>query len=109
MLYVKRDETGAIIAVSRDAAADMDEQVAVADPQLAEFLNSIDVERSALNKTDMDFIRVLEDVVELLISKRVILFTDLPESAQEKMLLRQELRHTLHDKLDLLNDGSIEF
>ena len=47
---------------------------------------------ASLSATDKDFIRVLEDVVELLIGKGVILFTELPTQAQEKILLRRRLR-----------------
>ena len=48
--------------------------------------------------------RVLEDVVQLLIDKGVILFTDLPESAQEKMLYRQRLRSKMGGNLNLIGD-----
>ena len=47
---------------------------------------------------------MLEDVVELLIDKGVILFTDLPDSAQEKMMRRQKLRSEMAGKLDLIGD-----
>jgi hypothetical protein len=47
---------------------------------------------------------VLEDVVELLVSRGVILFTDLPDSAQQKMIYRQRLRSALPGSLDLLGD-----
>ncbi len=42
--------------------------------------------------------------MELLIDKGIILFTDLPESAQNKMLYRQRLRSKMGDKLELLGD-----
>ena len=51
-----------------------------------------------------DFVRVLEDVVQLLVDKGVILFTDLPESAQEKMLYRQRLRSSIKNNLNLIGD-----
>ena len=51
-----------------------------------------------------DFVRVLEDVVQLLVDKGIILFTDLPESAQDKMLYRQKLRSSMKDKLNLIGD-----
>ena len=43
-------------------------------------------------------------MVELLIAKGVILFTELPESAQEKIMKRQHLRSKLGAALDLLAD-----
>ena len=47
---------------------------------------------------------MLEDVVDLLISKGVILFTELPDSAQQKIMNRQQLRTELGAALDLLGD-----
>lgn len=60
--------------------------------------------RLAIVSSNQDLVRVLEDVVELLISRGVILFTDLPDSAQHKMLHRQRLRSKLPRSLDLLGD-----
>lgn len=103
MPFVKRDEQGAIIAVSLEQEADYAEELSRESPELASFLGSGDAS-SGLDATDQDFVRVLEDVVELLINKSVILFTDLPDSAQEKIMRRQRLRSELGDKLDLLGD-----
>jgi hypothetical protein len=64
----------------------------------------INTTENALGSTDQDFIRVLEDLVEVLIGKGVILFTDLPVSAQEKMMQRQRMRSQMHEKLNLIGD-----
>lgn len=40
-------------------------------------------------------IRVYEDVVDVLIGKRIICLTDLPRAAQEKLLRRKHLRSLL--------------
>ena len=48
--------------------------------------------------------RVIEDVVDLLVEKGFILFTELPESAQKKVLTRQQLRSRIGSSLDLLGD-----
>lgn len=45
-----------------------------------------------LQRTDLEMIRVYEDVVDVLISKRVICLTDLPLAAQEKLLRRKHMR-----------------
>ena len=102
MPFVKRDDKGAIIAVSQVEEAGFVEQLPASDEQLAEFLNEMSDGKSSLDSTDQDFIRVLEDVVELLINKSIILFTDLPDSAQHKMMQRQRMRSELNDKLNLL-------
>jgi len=55
---------------------------------------------SALQQSDGDIARVTEDLICLLVQKSVILFTDLPEIVQEKLLSREKLR-------DQLNAGSV--
>ena len=102
MPFVKRDDTGMIVAVSQLGVAGFEEEVAEDDEQLAEFLNDLIAGSSSLDSSDQDFIRVLEDVVELLINKGIILFTDLPDSAQQKMMRRQRMRNELQDKLNLI-------
>lgn len=52
------------------------------DPDVQEFLRNLDV----------DLVRVIEDVVDLLVSQGVFRFTDLPASAQRKLLFRKNLR-----------------
>ena len=104
MPYVKRSDTGEIIAISQQPAEGFEEQVSPDSLELSTFLQSMGHTDSALSATDQDFVRVLEDVVELLIDKGIILFTELPDSAQEKMLYRQRLRSKIGDKLELLGE-----
>lgn len=104
MPFVKRDDRGSIVAVSQVPGEELEELLAADDPELQRFLRGIGGYAEQLSATDQDFVRVLEDVVELLIAKGVILFTELPLSAQEKMLMRQQLRSHLGTRLDLLGD-----
>ncbi len=104
MPFVKRDETGAIIAVSQQSSAGFDEELSAEDAAVQAFLAGLEASNTVLDETDQDFIRVLEDVVQLLIDKGVILFTDLPESAQSKIMRRQKLRSKLSRRLDLIGD-----
>jgi hypothetical protein len=48
--------------------------------------------RGFLRELDVDLVRVLEDVVDLLVARGIFRFTDLPESAQQKLLFRKNLR-----------------
>ena len=48
-----------------------------------------------LLRSDLEMIRVYEDVVDVLIGKRIICLTDLPRAAQEKLLRRKHLRSLL--------------
>ena len=104
MPYVIRDNDRRIVAVSETAIDGFEEEVQADDQQLSGFLNAVEGNSHSLAGTDLSFIRVLEDVIELLISKNIITFTDLPTAAREKMLERQHLRDSLQNRLDLLDD-----
>lgn len=104
MAFVQRDAAGGITAVSRQPTATCSEEVAGDDPELQRFLEELDAGRSELHGTDRDLVRVLEDVVDLLVDKGVILFTELPASAQQKIMARQRLRSELGTALDLLDE-----
>ncbi|MAT93822.1 MAG: tryptophan synthase subunit beta like protein [Halioglobus sp.] len=104
MAYVKRDSGGAIVAASAAPEGDYREWVDADDPALQAFVSELTGDQAGLEATDQDFVRVLEDVVDLLINKGVILFTELPDSAQHKILTRQRLRTELGAALDLLGE-----
>lgn len=80
-LFIVRDSDGRVSGLSA-SAADGAEPAAVDDPQVQDFLRDLDI----------DLVRVLEDVVDLLVARGVFRFTDLPQSAQEKLLFRKNLR-----------------
>lgn len=61
---------------------------------------------NALSQTDTSLVRVLEDLIDVLITRGVIQFTDLPEPAQAKLLERRETRASLTNRLQLFpSDG----
>jgi hypothetical protein len=104
MAYVKRNNEGAITAVSQLSDGGFDEELASSDSELNAFVSSLGEHSDSLQNTDLSFVRVVEDVIELLIAKNIILFTELPDSAQAKMMDRQQLRSVLTSHLDLLED-----
>ena len=57
---------------------------------------------NALSQSDTSLVRVLEDLIDVLITRGVIQFTDLPEAAQAKLLERRETRASLSNRLQLL-------
>ena len=57
---------------------------------------------NALSQSDASLVRVLEDLIDVLINRGVIQFTDLPEEAQAKLLERRETRANLSKRLQLL-------
>ncbi|SDJ84820.1 MULTISPECIES: tryptophan synthase subunit beta like protein [Halomonadaceae] len=109
-MYVKRNETGQIVQAAREPSAECREFVPPCAPDLQAFMaEDEEFEGIDLSKTDLAFIRVLEDLLEVLMDKGVISFTDLPEPAQQKVMERQSLRQRLNS-VDLMgeeDDGGI--
>lgn len=46
-------------------------------------------------RSDLEMIRVYEDLIDVLLTKRIIMLTDFPPAAQEKLLHRKRLRRSL--------------
>lgn len=58
-------------------------------------------------ESDQALIRVVEDLIDTLIRKDLLHFTDLPEAAQAKLLERRSLRRSVN-ALSLLKDDDLE-
>ncbi len=54
---------------------------------------------AVLEQVDREMVRVVEDLIDLLIAKGLILFTDLPEAVQNKILFKRNLRSKLQPSL----------
>ncbi|MGB1904911.1 MAG: hypothetical protein ACPH9W_09810, partial [Pseudomonadales bacterium] len=100
----KRDEAGQIISVSLSQESDDQEFIDAENAQLAAFFEDARASADSLRESDSDLVRVLEDLIEMLTAKGIILFTELPESAQQKIMLRKRLRKDRSNSLDLLGD-----
>ncbi len=61
--------------------------------------------RQELSALDADFIRVLEDLIDALLSNGTLRLTDLPPQALEKLSQRKRVRQRLRNSLDLIDDG----
>lgn len=94
MPFVYRDGDGNIQAVY-EQPVEGGEEVAADDPALKAFvqrnLPSTDLQDDFV-QSDLALARVMEDLIEILIDKKVIMFTDFPEGAQQKLLARRGLR-----------------
>lgn len=104
MPFVKRNEAGEVIALSQQPERGLEEELPVDDPDLIAFLGIFGSPSGSFEVADQAFIRVLEDLIGLLIDKGVIMLTDLPVLAQEKVLQRKQLRSKLMNGLDLIDD-----
>lgn len=95
MPFVKRDEDGKIVRVHMTTAEEGLEEVDSFDPELNAFLHEKLLEtvaKQAWIESDLALVRVIEDLVDALIEKGVLMFTDLPEAAQAKLRKRFGLR-----------------
>lgn len=57
-----------------------------------------------LSETDADLARVTEDLIDVLLKRGVIQFTDLPDAVQRKLLQRRQTRSDFSHHLKLLGD-----
>jgi hypothetical protein len=98
MLYVERDGEGTIIAMHSSPKPNASEEKSVVDEEILDFLGktvSADSRKLLLSLSDMGIVRLLEDLIDLLIHKNIIFYTELPERAQEKIRERKRLRETI--------------
>jgi hypothetical protein len=96
MLYVERDDKGTIVAIRQGSDQEPGQVPAsLLDAEVLAFLRSSSAQEPLthlLLHSDVSIIRVLEDLIDLLIAKKIILFTELPPQAQEKIQDRKRLR-----------------
>lgn len=108
MPFVERDPAGRIVAVRQEADARATEALPSDDPQILAFLGLPRASTAAGNfgALDADFVRVIEDVIDVLIARHVINLTDLPPEAQAKLMQRKGLRDQLgRHSLQLFGDA----
>jgi len=99
MFYVTRGTDGNIESISKKPQADH-EMIKQVTPEIHHFFGA-NTDSPAFDAADAEFVRVIEDLIDTLISKNVIRHTDLPEAAQKKLLLRKGLRSRVGGALDL--------
>lgn len=92
MPYVGRDANGTIVTVAVAQHADATEWLDPAAPELLAFVGDIVPVADDFSRSDQALIRVVEDIVNTLIEKNLIRFTDLPDAAQQKLLERRSMR-----------------
>ena len=104
MPYLKRAADGSITSLHRQADAAATEFLADEHPEVQAFVGNDDVlQRFA--QLDAGFIRVLEDLIDVLIRAKVMNLTDLPIQAQRKLFSRKGHRApSALSELNLLGD-----
>ncbi len=109
MAFIQRNEQGEIIAIFESANDNATEELALDSEELVDYLtqskDSAKEAKALLNSSDYTLIRVIEDLVNTLVDKKLILFTDLPLAAQEKLSSRQKVRGHVSDLQNLMDDN----
>lgn len=109
MPFVKRDESGRVVALFREKDAGAGEYLPPHHPDVRTFVEAAEAGRdpdAAFYRSDQSMIRVYEDLLDVLIEKRAVLLTDLPVPAQQKLLNRKRLRNELTTIGEVLSDES---
>ena len=106
MFYVERDTAGLLVRVEALPFDGMTEILASDSQEVAAWQASRSAESSLqkLRQSDQEMVRVLEDLIQTLISKGVIMITDLPPAAQTKLLNRRQARESLSGIHRLINE-----
>lgn len=104
MPYVRRDADGKIVALLKESDEGAQEFIAPHQPEVRVFLGE-DPEGEFFRSLDLDFVRVLEDLINALIERGVLQFTDLPDEAQQKLRMRERFRdRPVAGALDILGE-----
>ena len=113
MPYALRNEYGEILALTAAPNYEGDLPVALSDPDVLSFMisnipaNEDQRHFNELLVEDLKQIRIVEDLIDLLAAKGVILFSELPDAAQKKILGKKSLRDEMKTSNDILVDTVI--
>ncbi len=94
MLYATRNSEGKISGIT-DIPSSSAEAIDKNHPDVREFFSTHYEDFSPdsfLDDSDIAIARILDDLVDLLVQKNVIMFTELPSAAQKKLLSRRLVR-----------------
>jgi hypothetical protein len=108
MPYIQRDSSGRIVGLFGEQGDPAREWLEPDSAELQAFVKGLMGSGSSevlvkLAGTDTAIARVLEDLIETLIGKNLIRFTDLPDAAQDRLIERRLLRDSVNT-LQLFRD-----
>lgn len=112
MPYAIRNENGEIVALTAAPNRENDVPVDFDATEVLRFLTRNVAESDSRKKYhellayDFQQIRIVEDLIDLLTAKGIILFSELPIAAQEKILQKKTRREKIDQTNDILVDDS---
>ncbi len=101
-MYIKTDSKNKIIAIATEPQEGFRGIEEDDNLSLAAFLVQVQ-QQDDLLYSDIQLVRVLEDLIQVLIQNGALRFTDLPIAAQDKLNRRKILRDSIND-LNLIDD-----
>jgi hypothetical protein len=111
MPFVKRDAAGRVTSLHREQDSQDLQYLPLDHPDVVGFLEPIGERRSQgrgeLLKSDLEMIRVFEDLTDILMGKNVVVLTDFPPAAQDKLMRRKRLRSSMTTITEALG-GTVE-
>jgi len=106
MIYIKRNANNEIEDLQFSNLPGYT-QTSLFEPEIKAFLENTQNEeliKKVLTNLDLDMVRVIEDMVNLMVEKGLILFTDLPEPVQNKLMFKRSLRKSLKPEHSLIEE-----
>lgn len=115
MPYVQRNQSGAIVSLTALPVGEDDRFLAPDEPEVIQFLSHPEIgsdqriqSEFELFAADLKMIRVVEDLIDLLTQKGIIMFSELPSAVQEKIICKKTVREQFQHTCDILvNDNSL--
>ena len=106
MLYVQRDAEGRLIRVEAEPYSQATETLGTHHPEIQGWYASQTAEsnRQKLKQSDVEMIRVLDDLVQVLVNQGIIRITDLPAADHAKLLDRSQAREVLGGLSQLIEE-----
>ncbi|MEE3652726.1 MULTISPECIES: tryptophan synthase subunit beta [unclassified Brenneria] len=105
MFYIQRDGDGHLLKVDESPFPEMNGELPAGSTEALEWFKTHDSATASLQQlrqSDLEMVRVLEDLIQVLINKGVISITDFPSAAQLKLIGRAQAREALNSGLDKL-------
>ncbi|WP_409306507.1 tryptophan synthase subunit beta [Pectobacterium sp. B1J-3] len=98
MLYIQRNSDGHLIRAEDAPFPEMTEELSRDAPEVIAWQKSL----QQLRQSDLEMVRVLEDLIQVLMQKGLINITDFPQAAQLKLIGRAQAREALNGSLNKL-------
>ncbi len=108
MPYIRRNAEGEIESLHRHEGEGSGEFLDPQHEQVQSFLGR-GAGDGGFSRLDADFVRVIEDLIDTLLSRNILNVTDLPAEAQHKLFARKSFRErSAKNSLQLFNHSGFD-